>query len=274
MSFIRPLVKEWLPPALVHAVRQLRGKGIRFEGNYKTWEDAAARCTGYDAESILDKVLEATLKVKRGEAVFERDSVLFDEIQYSWPVTAALMWAAARNNGNLHVLDFGGSLGSSYFQNKKFLSQLKMVSWNVIEQVHFADKGKVFFESDVLKFHTSIEDSVNAISPNAILISSVAQYLSSPKWLFEQINSIEADILIFDRTPFTDDSENSICIQRVPSDIYKASYPMWLLSRNKLLSQLTNWKMHERFASPEGSVVSDSGVEFDFSGYIFERTNA
>jgi putative methyltransferase (TIGR04325 family) len=149
-----------------------------------------------------------------------------------------------------------------------------VVTWNVIEQAHFVAKGKVFFENDVLKFHTSIDDSVNIISPNAILISSVAQYLPSPKWLFNQINSIEADILIFDRTPFTDASENTICIQHVPSDIYKASYPMWLLSRKKLLSQLTNWKVHESFVSPEGRVVSEAGVEFDFSGYIFERANA
>jgi putative methyltransferase (TIGR04325 family) len=271
MSFIKPLVKDWLPPVILRAVRLLHGKGIRFEGNFKTWEEAASLCTGYDAESILDKVLEATLKVKRGEAVFERDSVLFGEIQYSWPVTAALMWAAARNNCELHVLDFGGSLGSSYFQNRKFLSQLKAISWNVIEQAHFVDKGKAFIEDDVLKFHSSIEESVNAISPNVILISSVAQYLASPQWLFDQINSIGADILIFDRTPFTGMSEDTICIQHIPSNIYQASYPMWLLSRNKLLGQLSNWKVYESFASPEGRVISKGGVEFDFSGYIFER---
>jgi putative methyltransferase (TIGR04325 family) len=65
-------------------------------------------------------VLEAPLKVRCGEAVFGRNSVLFDEIQYSWPVTAALMWAAARNNRNPHIIDFGGSLGNSYFQDKIF----------------------------------------------------------------------------------------------------------------------------------------------------------
>jgi putative methyltransferase (TIGR04325 family) len=274
MISIIPLIKNWFPPALWRVARHLRGKGIRFEGNYKTWEEAAALCTGYDAESILDKVLEATLKVKRGEAAFERDSVIFDEIQYSWPVTAALMWAAARNNGELHVLDFGGSLGSSYFQNRKFLSSLKAVSWHVVEQDHFVDKGKVFIEDGVLEFYTSIEESVKAVSPNVILLSSVAQYLPNPQWLFGQINSIEADILLFDRTPFTAEYENTICIQNVPGDIYKASYPMWLLSRNNLLGQLSNWKVRESFASAEGHLISAAGLKFEFSGYIFERIHA
>ena len=58
--------------------------------------------------------------MKRGEAVFESDSVLFDEIKDSWPVTAALMCAAARSNGELYFLDFRWSLGSSYFQNRRF----------------------------------------------------------------------------------------------------------------------------------------------------------
>ena len=271
MTLIKPIMKDWLPPALLRAVRHLRGKGVSFEGNYKTWEEAAVLSTGYDAGSIIDKVLEATLKVKRSEAVFERDSVLFDEIQYSWPVTAALMWAAARNNGQLHVLDFGGSLGSSYFQNRKFLSSLKLISWHIVEQEHFVEKGKAFIEDDVLKFHTSIDESVKNVSPNVILLSSVAQYLPDPQRLFDQINSIEADILLFDRTPFTIENINTICVQNVPSDIYEASYPMWILSRNNLLDRLSNWKVQESFASAEGRVSSKGGLEFEFSGYIFER---
>jgi putative methyltransferase (TIGR04325 family) len=274
MSSSSPLLKDWLPPVLLRVARYLRGKGIRFEGNYKTWGEAAALCTGYEADLILDKVLEATLKVKRGEAAFERDSVLFDEIQYTWPITAALLWAAVRNNGELHVLDFGGSLGSSYFQNRKFISSLKTVSWHVVEQEHFVDKGKTFIDDGVLKFYTSLKESVKAVSPNVILLSSVTQYLPSPQWLLDQINSMQADILLFDRTPFTLYDENTICIQNVPSDIYKVSYPMWLLSRNKLLSQLSNWKVHESFASAEGHVISEAGLEFEFSGYIFERNHA
>ena len=79
--------------------------------------------------------------------------------------------------------------------------------------------------------------------------------------------------MLFDRTPFADASRNAISLQHVPSDFYKASYTMWILSRNKLLSQLTNWEVHERFASPEGGVVSEAGVELDFFGYIFECAN-
>ena len=45
--------------------------------------------------------------MKNGEAVYERDSVLFDEIQYSWGLLAGLQKAALENDGKLCVLDFG-----------------------------------------------------------------------------------------------------------------------------------------------------------------------
>jgi putative methyltransferase (TIGR04325 family) len=272
MRTLSRISKDWLPSAIDRRLRKLvRGGGIHFEGNFKTWGEAAVKCTGYDADSILDKVLDASLKVKNGDAVFERDSVLFDEIQYSWPVTAALMWAASRNGGNLHVLDFGGSLGSSYFQNRKFLSSLKNISWHVVEQPHFVDKGNVFISDDVIKFYSSIEESIKLALPNVILLSSVVQYVQDLDWLIDKINSVESDVLIFDRTPFTSASENSICIQHVPSHIYKASYPMWLLSREMLLGKLSKWKVLESFPSAEGRTISQAGIEFEFSGYILER---
>ena len=106
----KTLACDWVPPAILRQIRRRRSADIRFEEEYATWQDATENCTGYDAGGILEKVLEATLKVKNGEAVYERDSVLFDHIEYSWPVLSGLMWVAARNNGRLNVLDYGGSL--------------------------------------------------------------------------------------------------------------------------------------------------------------------
>ena len=99
MSVLKALARDWLPPVLARWFRQVRGGGIRFEGDFATWAEANRHCTGYDAEEILAKVLASTLKVKHGEAATERDSVLFDQIEYAWPVLAGLMWAAARTGG-------------------------------------------------------------------------------------------------------------------------------------------------------------------------------
>ncbi len=110
MSVFKVLARSWLPPVLVGWLRRGRGDENRFHGDFETWGEANSHSTGYDAEEILAKVLASTLKVKHDEAAFERDSVLFESIEYAWPVLAGLMWAAARSGGVIRGLGGGGML--------------------------------------------------------------------------------------------------------------------------------------------------------------------
>ena len=271
---IKTIAKDWLPPAVVRALRSRRNRGRRFQGNYATWEAAAAQCTGYDAEPILAKVLEATLKVKRGEAAYERDSVLFDEIEYAWPVTAALMWAAAQNAGKLDVLDFGGSLGSSYFQNRALLANLPQVRWSVIEQAHYVQAGREHIQDDTLRFYSSIDGCLADNKPNVVLLSSVLQYLPVVDGVIKQINDSSATIIIIDRTPFNSEQCNKICVQNVPESICKASYPMTIFSLDKFILDLVDWDIVAKIRSPEGSLITESGLALSFQGLILRRKNA
>lgn len=232
---LKSLALDWLPPAVVRWLRQKRKAGIFFEGDYATWDEAASHCTGYDAKSILAKVLEATLKVKRGEAEFERDSVLFKEIEYSWPVLAGLMWAAARNGGQLNVLDFGGALGSSYFQNRKFLQTLPEVRWNVVEQAHYVEAGKKDIQDEQLLFYETIENCLNQNQPNIILLSSVLQYLPNSYELLRCLIAVQPDIFILDRTCYSNKNNyEMIRVQHVPDSIYSASYPCRYFNENEV----------------------------------------
>jgi hypothetical protein len=74
------------PAFLVDLYRFIYG----FRGDYKNWSDAAKDSVGYDSDIILSKVLDSSLKVIKGEAAHERDSVTFERIQYSWPLLAGL----------------------------------------------------------------------------------------------------------------------------------------------------------------------------------------
>lgn len=242
---------------------------ISFEGNYKKWMEALNNCSGYDSNVILSKVLSSTLKIKTGEAVFERDSVLFDHIEYSWPVLAGLLFAAARSQGNLNVLDFGGSLGSSYFQNRKFLKTLNQLQWSVIEQSHYVNVGKLHIEDEHLKFYTSIDECLFHNKPNVVLLSSVLQYLESPYDILNQIILFEPDLILFDRTCYQYGAErDQILIQRVPSSIYKASYPCWFFDEKKLLNFMDKggYKLIEEFQS-----LDKLDERATWKGHIFSR---
>jgi putative methyltransferase (TIGR04325 family) len=140
-----------LEEAVITFYRRMRPKKYGWFGNYSNWQEALDQCSGYDAVEILERVKTATLKVKNGDAVYERDSVLFDHIEYSWPLVSALLMIGLKNNRQIKVLDFGGSLGSSYFQNRHFLSEFDNVQWNVVEQENYVACGQQFIQDSHLR---------------------------------------------------------------------------------------------------------------------------
>ena len=234
---LRKYIKDWLPPALLRQLRKIhRGGGITFEGPFATWDEAMRMSNGYDSQQILDRVLAATLKVKNGEATYERDSVLFDEFHYAWPVAAGLMWAAAEDGGRLSVLDFGGSLGSSYFQNRHFLKGLQDVRWSVVEQAHFVKAGKQYIQDEQLRFYETIGKCVESEQPNVVLLSGVLQYLEKPYEVLELLLNMDAELLIIDRTPFLNSyADDVVKVQVNPSSMYSAAYPLWFFKKSNFL---------------------------------------
>jgi putative methyltransferase (TIGR04325 family) len=220
---------------------------------------------------ILGKVRDSLLRVRNGQAVYERDSVLFDKTEYSWPLLAALLWCAARNKAHLNLLDFGGSLGSSYYQNRRFTRQLSSVRWNVVEQRNFVECGKRIFEDDELRFYFDVESCWHAQHPKLILFSSVLQYLEAPADVLETTLAYPFQFVLVDRTPFfVDDIPDRIAVQRVPERIYRASYPIRFFNEERFLRHFAKrYALVERFQGYEGAATVN-GKEIVYRGFIFE----
>jgi len=235
-KFLKQFLKEIIPTFVLKYIRYINNSK-RLKGNFISWDEALKQSTGYDAEIILKKVLSATLKVKSNDNLYERDSVLFNKNQNSFPLLAALLYVAAKNKNKLNVLDYGGSLGSSYFQCKKLLADMEL-QWNIVEQPNFVKTGIKYIQDDKLKFHYSINDCLRTNKPNVILLSGVLQCLEKPYDLILDICDKNIDYIIIDRTPFS--KKEFITIQVVAPEIYPASYPLWIFNQNKLLDLFQN----------------------------------
>lgn len=268
---MKQFIKSLIPPIFIDVIHQYKNSKYGWSGNYATWEEAKKASSGYETDEILQKVKTSLLKVKNGEAVYERDSVLFNEIHYSWPLLSGLMLAAAKSKGSLRVLDFGGSFGSTYYQNKKFLDQLDNVSWNVIEQKHFVDAGKKDFADEQLHFYDDIKSCIQEENPKVLLLSSVLQYIEKPYELLDELLKHDFQFVLFDRTPFSLNNQDRITLQIVPPMIYSASYPCWLFNETFLLDyfQTKNYTLIEKF---ETGYFHNQGLHL--SGSIFRKNHA
>ena len=242
-----------------------------WSGDYATWEEAKMHSTGYESVNILEKCKVSLLKVKNGEAVYERDSVLFDKIQYSWGLLAGLQKAAIENDGKLSVIDFGGSLGSSYFQNKDFLNNPEII-WSIVEQNHFVDCGKENFEDKNLKFYHTLEECLEKQRPNVLLLSGVLQYLEKPSEWISKFNALDIPYIIIDRTAFLDSGNDFLTIQNVPESIYKASYPTWVFNKKSFIESFTNYNL---IAETSNTFTDDqiiNGKKAKWTGMILKKS--
>jgi putative methyltransferase (TIGR04325 family) len=259
---LKKVIKDFLPPVFS---RLITGLFYGWHGNYSSWDRAIRKSSGYDSQLIIDKVKESSLKVKMGIAQYERDSVIFSEVQYNFPILASLLWVASGNNGKLGVLDFGGSLGSCYFQNKLFINSFAEIKWCVVEQPNFVKVGLESFSDEKLKFYSSIEECLNENHIQIILLSSVIPYIEKPYELLENIKSKKINFILFDKTPLIK-GKDRITVQKVNPAIYNASYPSWFFNKGKFMN----------FMKPEYDLVFDfdshiiANVRSEFKGFLYK----
>jgi putative methyltransferase (TIGR04325 family) len=231
-------LKNLMPPFLYRELEKNLPNTNRWAGDYNTWQEALNACKPYDAEGVVEKVKEASLKVKNGEADYESDSVRFNKkIEYAWPILTGLLWVAARNSGILNAVDIKGAFGRLYFQNQTFLKLIPEVKWTIIEETKFVEIGKKYFETQSLAFHDELE-TVLHFRPNVVLFSGTLQYLEDPFSVLDQVISAKVPHIIINDIPFIKGHSDRLTVQTVPSHIYDAAFPSWFFSEMKLLKIL------------------------------------
>lgn len=178
----------------------------------------------------------AIQEVRNGKAEFERDGFLFYEKDYNYPLLSAFFLAfnSLDNTRPAHVVDFGGSLGSTFFQNRSLFSTMHNIPvWNVIEQKHFVDYGRK--EIPEINFYYTIEEFMkrNSNQSDVLLLSSVLEYMENPFEMLESLLNNDWKFVIIERSQYNPDDKDRLMIQAVPPSIYDAQYPLWLRSESK-----------------------------------------
>jgi putative methyltransferase (TIGR04325 family) len=251
MNKLKPFLKLFIPPIIIKTFHyfkkekadSMRGVGVQFKKTKLSWDDILNEiANGYDKDQILQKCKDSLLKVKNGEYPYERDSVLFTEKEIFFPLLSSLFYVSLKYNHVLNILDLGGSLGSTYFQNRDILKQAGItINWNIIEQDNFVECGKEYFINNELHFYNNIDEVIGQTDISVCLLSSVLPYLKEPYTTLETIRRSNIKYIIIDRTFFLENESNDILtIQKVPPEIYEASYPAWFLSLNKFLLNIKN----------------------------------
>lgn len=275
---INHIIRSILPQAIFAVVRRLRYScsekhgqtTLCFAGDFRTWEEAELTSSGYTAGNILEITRTAMVKIRDGEAVYERDSVIFDKPEYPYPLLAGLL-RIALSTGRLSVLDFGGALGSTYFQCRNFMKTVKDLRWSIVEQPAHVECGQAEFTTEHLHFYHSVGKCMEKETPNVLVLSSVLQYLPTPYQTLQELLGWRIPHVLIDRTAFVVGEQDRLTVQTVPESIYSASYPTWLFNESRLVAACVQagYCLVDEFDSGIDALPLVGGTSY-FRGFYFE----
>ena len=219
---------------MINLIKKFIRKKIYYKGPYKNWEIAKANSVGYDANEIFEKVRKSALHVKNTKNCYERDSIISYEINFDEYLLKIFQNYSDKKNKTINILDFGGSLGSLYFKYKNEIKN--KFNWSIIEQKKFVIEGKKNFQNNELNFFDNIEEYKNIFLPDIIIASSSLQYLEKYRELLKDMLNLRPDYIIILKTPFSKKKFDEIYVQKPGRNIYKSTYPSWILSYESFLN--------------------------------------
>lgn len=249
---------------------------ISWQGDYANWDIALKRCSGYENEIILNKVIESTNLVIAGKAAFERDGIAFDKSIINPLLLTSLFYIKNKRESSkkLNIMDFGGSLGSIYFQHKHYLDLLKPFKWIIIEQEHYVNYGKNNLETNELVFHANYNELIKNNKLDVAIFSSVLQYLENPYLILNEIMQINVPYILIDLTSIVEGLKKKeiITIQKIRKEMYGkfVSYPCRIFDKKNLLSI---FNQNYEIILEQNSYLSGSWYKkrIDYSFYLLKK---
>ena len=236
-----------------------------------SFEAILSDSSGYNAEQILDRALSAAIEVRDGRGSHERDGVVFYTRETNWPLMGAIGLAAATRNRRITVLDFGGSLGTAFFQHKNLLDRFSGIDWRVVEQNNFVEAGRREMKVKGLSFFGSVEEATKGARPLVTYAGSSIQYVEEPMKTLREISLVTSQFLILDRIPVSPD-KSRLLRQVVEKHPYDASYPMHVLSQVEIEQSISeHWLLLASHECVGGRSRTSEGFPFEWRGLVFMR---
>lgn len=268
MNRLVQLVRQWCPPALLAFYRRHAPLQIRFSGDYPSWQQALDHSAGYQDQDAIAAIRASAVEVRDGRAGWERDGTLFPEPLPEWPVRACL--ARAAQQGRLRVLDFGGALGTSYQQHRQFFADKVRLDWRIVEQPKLVAIGTAEFATAQLRFFADIAAATAGDRPHIALLGCVLPYLQDPHQTLERIAATAVPAILLHRTPLIQAERDRLTVQRVPASIYRASYPAWFFSEQRLTEQMQRlgYRLHLQYACDDRANLPSR-----YRGLLFETVD-
>lgn len=223
-----------------------------FVGDYRAWADARSAADDSAGSATLERVIAAARSVRMTPGAWDRDGVVFHEPALHAPLVDALQRIKGEENGTLCVVDFGGGLGSTWWQHREALG-CAGIDWRIVELPALVEVGCREFSAPPLSFHATLDEAFLDGRPNVVLFSSVLQYVEAPCALLRAVAGREVRHVILDRVGFSNRGRDRIVLQHTPPALGGGTSACWLFDSQTLVAAV----------GPDYECAAEWCVDFD-----------
>ena len=263
-------IKKFFPKTFKKKINKILKREIKIKGSFNNWKEATSASGSYKNIEIFLRTKKSFLKVISGQAAYERDSVLFYDKKTNKPLITYLENLRKKAKSKyLKVLDFGGSFGSTYFQNKKELSNHTKFKWDVIEQKKIVDFVSKKIKLKNLRFYNSLNRYLNKNNPDLVIFSSVLHYLEFPEVILKKLIKKKIPYFLILKTPFYK-NKSDIKIQLNPKYIYNVNYPIRIFNNLRFKFFFRNKNYSVTKLNWDNQIIDD----IVFSSYVIKKKHA
>lgn len=222
---------------------------------FPSYQAALGASKGYVSDDILETV--------------QRKSAAWALRKHELPQSAglAILQTALNLLDRPHVIDFGGALGSHYWQLKG-----RPMRWSVVETTAMAALGK---PTDELSFYDGLAKAGPA---DIVYCSSVLPYVPDPFAMARELATVPARMIVVDRQYLHPGSgfglQYSLLSENGPGPLVDTAdrivaYPFAFMEEAALVAAFSPWTL---IASvPTGEALTVSGRRCDAKVLVFSR---
>lgn len=240
-----------------------------FLGTPSYYHNPPLEANYHDDSTVID--LYNLFKQANAHGLYERDGQIL-EVPWVCPHlidTLANPWLASHN-----VVDFGGSLGTSFWAIKGFYPELfkNISSWTVYELPQLVSLAKNRLSNNTLFFTDAISELPS--HPTIILFSGVIQYL--PSSLLDTIHSYISSSssitsIVLDRTLSTSRPRNIQLFELDRTFKQPRCYACNAVSESLLISSFmrSGFKLYSRSTTLGGVTYTSRKLRLEFLSHHF-----
>jgi len=253
-----------------HFTPSVKKDCVTYIGPFNSWSKALNVSSGYNDPSITKKSTAALDMILSGNKTCERDSVLFDEFQYSLPLILGINYIL-KSVSQVTVLDYGGSFASSFFRNLDILREFD-IRWIVVEQDNIVQIAKQKLSRyKELEFIPDFDfrEKRSILNYNVLLLGSSLQFFEKPQFELTKLIHEGPKSLIIEQTPFVLSGSRQLTVQQVREPIYDSSYPAWHFEEKEFMNWIGN-QYELRYQSHNAHVTNHcNNFSSTLNDYVF-----